>query len=370
MSNFVDIVGFQLEKVHTGVLKWFLETGTKYTTTDTTTKEKYNVIELLYTYKGKNPPFKEQDIASISCTPEWSSDDSRIRIDLVTEITLNNVSKPVWLVFEVKTDSIPYDKQLKNTRDTFKEFGDYVEYFLLLVGTSMIFERRVDGRYGFKTITSQQLFDIFKHYGRLRIVRDWTDALRREILRFNEVEKRLKNVPNGDLYNNRAYWEGHGYRYRFPLFYCLYEKLRKHLKRPDDWEIESGINNPVMHLAKSWQDNNHNNKNYKTYFEFNDNSYCLKVKIEKEKGKIGRDDLNQFRDRMIGKIQKITNIQQGKPSRKSYGTWNTIYKWEFEFGKMDLKKIAGEVNAINNNILPILGGVKCVCPWYKCNKKP
>jgi len=361
MSNFVDIVGFQLEKVHTGVLKWFLETGT---TTGTTTKEKYNAIELLYTYKGKTPPFKEQDIASISCTPEWSSDDSRIRIDLVTEITLNNVSKRVWLVFEVKTDSIPYDEQLKNTRDTFKKPGDYVEYFLLLVGTSMIFERRFDGRYGFKTITNQQLFGIFNHYGRLPIICDWTEALEREISRFNNVEANLKNTPHGNL-NTRAYWEGHGYRYRFPLWYCLYEKLRVHLKSRDDWEIESGINNPVMHWVKGWQDNNYNNKNYKTYFEFNDNSYCLKVKIDKKKigkGKIERDDLNQFRDRMIGKIQKITNIQQGRPSRKSYGTWNTIYKWEFEFTKMNLKNIAGEVNVINNNILPILGGVKCVCP--------
>jgi hypothetical protein len=362
MSNFVDIVGFQLEKVHTGVLKWFLETETK----ETTITEKYNVIESLYKYKSKKPAFKEQDIDSISCIPEWSCG-RKIRIDLVIEIKLKQVSKSVWLVFEVKTDSIPYEKQLENTRDTFIKPGDDVEYFLLLVGTSMIFERKFDGRYDFKTITNQELFDIFNCFKNsfkpLTIVIDWTDALRREISRFNNVEANLKNVPDGNLYN-RAYWEGYGYRCWFPLFFCIYEKLRKNLDFPGDWEIESGSNNPVMNWKKSWLDINCDNKNYKTYFEFHGDCYCFKVEIDKDKEKIGRDDLNQFRDNMIGGIEKIQGINlSGEISQRRYGKSNTIYKWKCEFGKRNLNEIAGEVNAINKNILPILGGKECPSPW-------
>ncbi|MGR5913206.1 PD-(D/E)XK nuclease family protein [Bacillus cereus] len=99
-SNFVDIVGYQFEKVHTGAIKWLLDSSNELIDHN----EKSNVLRNLYKMCGILPPFKSSDIDFIECKPEFSIGSGK-RVDLVIEITLNNGDLK-YIVIEMKVDTI------------------------------------------------------------------------------------------------------------------------------------------------------------------------------------------------------------------------------------------------------------------------
>lgn len=53
-SNFVEIVGYQFERVHTGVVKWILDSDSP----SVPMHEKFKVLERIYTMCEKTISFK------------------------------------------------------------------------------------------------------------------------------------------------------------------------------------------------------------------------------------------------------------------------------------------------------------------------
>ena len=130
-SNFVDIVGYQLEKVHTGMIKWLLEKKDN---------ERFEIIKRIYSNVGRNLDFTAGDICQIKCIPEYSFGRRR-KVDLVVEIYLNDNSCR-YLVMEMKVDSIPEENQLVGTCNDFidncKHTYSNTIFLLLLFGTAQV----------------------------------------------------------------------------------------------------------------------------------------------------------------------------------------------------------------------------------------
>lgn len=62
-SNFVDIVGYQFEKVHTGAIKWLLDSSN----TQIKQNEKFKIIRNIYDLCYIPLPFECSNINSVEC---------------------------------------------------------------------------------------------------------------------------------------------------------------------------------------------------------------------------------------------------------------------------------------------------------------
>jgi len=347
VENFVYIIGYQFERVHTGMIKWLLD----WDNTEISKTDKLTIIENFYKYSKKAMPFNLNHIDNITCISEYSFG-KRLKIDLVVKLELEK-DKEHYLVMEMKVDSIPYEDQLKSTKNIF-ESNNIVnakkticaDYFLLLFGSSFACDSP-GNRHDFSYLKLDDIISVFsgltiKNYP----YRDWIVSLEEELKRYVDVKRNIELLPSDSIYNSN-YWLKNNYRIYLPLFYYIYDDMRKHyLDRKKSWSIYSGINNPVMNWNGGWIGNDE----FELFWEFNYESFILKMWIDKNK--ISREQLNNMREKLYPVCEKTS--YQGVKTYRKYSEYNSIFKWDFDFKKMDFEEIA---KTVDNDILSIHSGL-------------
>ena len=337
MGNFVNIIGYQLEKVHTGVIKWLLEVPLN----GVTSQEQYDTLSNIYDYANRKTPFLKKDIIEIKCMPEFSFG-RRLRIDLVIEIITR--TKKYYLVCEMKVDSDPYTKQLDNTVELAnKKFkDDDITYLLILIGSSSVARETGDKHKYFITLDTHNLIEVFSPIKDINnISNNWIKSLEEECKRNINAVDNFKSIEPSCIWDKDKFIEL-GYRPYFSLYYYLYSHIRKKMTNSNDWKIYSGSNNPVMNWQKGWRKSN----SVRFYWEFNYLEYCFKVNIDKNI--TSKNDLNKLRDKITPVLDDCK--YKGKASQRRYGNWNTIYKWKFSLHNQSAEEI---VQIIENDIHPL-----------------
>lgn len=345
-SNFVNIVGYQLEKVHTGVIRWLLD----FNNNEISLEQKYEVLRRIFKMCNINITFTIDNIKNIICIPEYSLGRSR-KIDLVVKIDLIK-NRTKFLVIEMKVDSIPYENQLIGTYDDFIEANecnkDDILFLLFLFGTSQVC--LIPPLHGFHMFRLQEILEVFSgHNIEKGVYKDWIQALRDEDLRRTCI---IQNISVTTEIWDDEYWKEKGYRTWFPLFYYIYHELKRYSKRVYEWNIYSGQNNPVMNWKKGWLEKNVLGGKVHFYWEFNYEDFVLKVMLN-EDDKLSRDNLNILRKKVID-ICKNVGVAPGNQTQNRYGLYNSIYKWKYNFKTMDLSDIMQKVESIIDNIHPEL----------------
>lgn len=345
-SNFVSIVGYQLEKVHTGVIRWLLD----WKNQSVSFEQKYEILGRIYKICNINIPFSMNEIYNISCIPEFSFGRKR-KIDLVIKVDLiDNKSK--YLIIEMKVDSIPYKEQLIGTYEDFiqsKNCNNEDALFLLfLFGTSQVCI--IPDLHSFHVFRLPEILEVFSgHSIEQNVYKDWIYALREEEMRKSSIAFQIDRVDN--LWKEE-YWKDKGYRTWFPLFYYIYNDLRKTSKRCSEWNIYSGQNNPVMNWSKGWLAKDILGSKIQFYSEFNYEDFVLKVKLDND-SMMSQDNLNMLRQE-IAKICKTTTKVKGKRTQNRYGIYNSIYKWNFDLKKEGMNEVMKKVDDILDVLYPML----------------
>ena len=145
-ENFVDIVGYQLEKIHTGVIAWLLDS-------ERSPLPAHEQAMLL----GKLAPdlLKGEEFTSTKAKREYSFGRSR-RIDLVLEIILKDQTK-TYVLIECKTDSDVSIDQLKKSKQAFSEKNPdgFISVIVLAIGAgqfTLMHQLQDIQRHGFHAI--------------------------------------------------------------------------------------------------------------------------------------------------------------------------------------------------------------------------
>jgi hypothetical protein len=334
-QNFVDVVGFQLEKVHTGVIAWLLDSDNSVVPA----RDKILVLSRFLLAS-----LQEDDISTISPIKEYSFGRRR-RIDLVVRV-IDNKSDTHYLLIEFKTDSDVDVKQLQQSRDAFLEKipNTVCSFFILTLGASQFtYQHKAEKikELGFVTLDILQTRRIFSDLsikGKNKIYDDWCNALEKEEVRCSTIDQVLHSMEHP--WDDRL-WKG-GYRLGFPVFYIFYGKLREQLDNGPfkNWAIYSGSNNPVMNWQDGWLQKGSGNEALSLYWEFNWSSLVLKAEL----GDKSHDIWRRLRD-------EITNLCSSSPvpGRKTAdrrGTWVSAYKWQFDFCRDSITEIITKVNMI------------------------
>ncbi|CAM4157888.1 PD-(D/E)XK nuclease family protein [Saccharibacillus endophyticus] len=348
--NFINIVGYQFERVHTGMIAWLLD----WTNPLVTPRQKYEILSRIYSAANQAVPFELSDIHSIVCKPEHSFGRRR-KIDLVVKIALREQS-PKYLVMEMKVDSIPYKEQLSGTIEDFSQTEGFAEndalFLLLLFGSSQVCIQ--PELYSFHVLRLPQIMDVFANLNvPYYAYTEWLDSLQEENSRSHRLEQKIKLAPSMKLNEEEnEYWRGQGYRLWFPLFYYIYDELKRHSSTNDQWEIYSGGNNPVMNWNPGWLAKQINGYPVHFYWEFNYQDFILKVKID-EKNRLPQSDLSTLRQTVVQLCQQNLPYS-GRQTQNRSGLYNSIYKWSFDFKHQEFEHIMREVNHILNTIHPLL----------------
>ncbi|WP_191559398.1 PD-(D/E)XK nuclease family protein [Metabacillus idriensis] len=341
-NNFVNIVGYQFERVHTGVIKWILDTRNQFVPLT----EKYKVIKRLFKHCQKPINFNWNQIDSINCTPEYSFGRRR-KIDLVIEIKLTSGSTK-YIVIEMKVDSIPYVEQLNGTFSDFTETITANEkdicFMLFLFGSSQVCE--VPTNHVFSICKVNNILRFFENLNITdKIYIDWLESLNEEEYRLNNIVNMLSDTI--DIWDEK-YWKDKGYRPLFSLFYYIYQLLKAKSKNPLDWNIYSGSNNPVMNWTPGWENLKYKGKSILFYWEFNYQDFVLKVKVN-EQDKLSHNELTALR-KEVESICNGLDIKKGYRTQNRYGVYNSLYKWNFDFLKEDFVDIMSSTEKILDRI--------------------
>lgn len=345
MKTFVDIVGYQLEKVHTGVIKYLLD----WENDEISFEDKRKIINDFYVRSNKPIRFDVNEISNIYCTPEYPFG-RKLKIDLVIEIELRSGDKH-HLVTEMKVDSLPYEDQLSRIFSSFSSGVDNnSNYFLFLIGSSSVCQLPEPNKlHGFSVVKIDEIISIFSDLNtKSKIYNDWIQTLNNEIQRRDSLINTLDQIESESFWkiNNRI-WLSKGYRIPFPLFYYLYHHLRKQLRDENGWEIYSVANNPVMNWSKEWVGKQGDILRF--FWEFNYSDFCLKICYDTRV--IDYNMLNEIRNRVYEFCEKTKNIQ-GRKTTMRYANqgYASIFKWNFDFKRDTFSFIA---DAVENDILSI-----------------
>ena len=333
-ENFVDIVGYQLEKVHMGVIAWLLDSERS----PLPVREQAVLLGKLAPDLGKGEKFR-----STRATREYSFGRSR-RIDLVLEIDLKDQPKTCVLI-ECKTDSDVSVDQLKKSAQAFSVKNPNVRFsvIVLAVGAgqfTLMHQKRDIQHLGFHAIAidvprALKIFSRLPIAGTTRIYDDWIASLQAEHTRSAQIDKAL--VELDDPKDTRLLKVG--YRTGFPVFYMFYDKLREFLdKGPfQGWGIWSGRNNPVLNWQAGWITRGSENNAIELYWEFNWDAFCLKAEIEKQNTACW-EHWQKIRPSIVQLC--ATCPIAGRRTANRHGSWVTAYKWKFDFCKEEPAAIA------------------------------
>jgi len=328
-DNFVDIVGFQLEKVHTGVISWLLDSRNP-------TVPESDRISLLS--KLLSNGMQNDDIASITPIQEYSFGRRR-KIDLVVKVMMKK-GDTCYLLIECKTDSDVDYEQLQQSRNAFLKEDPHAtcSFYVLTLGASQFTYQHMAEKIkelGFNVLNvsgTRKKFSGLSLEGKNKIYDVWCNALKREEERCLNVDKILLKMesPWDDRLRVR------GYRLGFPLFYMYYAKLRENLDNSPfkNWAIYTGRNNPVMNWQDGWIKNGQGEEALSLYWEFNWNSLILKVEL----GDKDHDRWGSLKDKIVH-LCKASPVPGRQPASRE-GTWVSVYKWEFNFCRTPVTEIS------------------------------
>ncbi len=331
-ENFVDIVGFQLEKIHTGMIAWLLDSE----------RSPLPVHEQAVLVKKLAPDLLQgKEVTSTKSVREYSFGRS-LRIDLVLEIFLKDQTKSCILI-ECKTDSDVSVKQLEKTAEAFSAKNSSVPFSViaLAVGAgqfTLMHQLHDIQRLGFHAIDVRCALEIFSRLsiaGTTRTYDDWIASLQAELTRSARIDTALAGLDHP--WNIRSVKTG--YRTGFATFYMFYARLRACLNKGpfQEWAIYSGRNNPVLNWQKGWIGAGSENDALGLYWEFNWDAFCLKAEIDKQNTACW-ERWQKIRPRIVELCAKCPNA--GRPTANRRGTWVTTYKWKFNFCKEEPVAIA------------------------------
>ncbi|NGQ93615.1 hypothetical protein G3578_00285 [Brevibacillus sp. SYP-B805] len=345
-SNFVNIVGYQFERVHTGVISWLLDTQNSIVPMDA----KYEILRRIHNICKKQIDFQIHEIEAITCIPEYAFGRRR-KIDIVVKIDLTNRNTK-FLVIEMKVDAIPTSEQLHGTQADFMQSNNAapndVLFLLFLFGSAHVCVQPA-----LQHFTLFRLPEILEVFAGLHldehIYEEWIESMKEEDLRRACIQSHLKDAPH--LWDE-GYWKDKGYRTWLPLFYYIYHDLKRHSKRYAEWDIYSGQNNPVMNWRNGWLAKTILGYNVTFYWEFNFEAFVLKVMLD-EKKKLPKRELDWLRKEIADLCDFETN-KGGRRTQDRYGTFNSLYKWSFDFKNQDFARIMSDVDQILANIHPKL----------------
>lgn len=328
MENFVNVVGFQLEKVHTGIIKWCLESSVGEPLTDL----KYKLMSNLYSHIGVEVPFSQNAVIEVKCIPEYSFG-RRLKVDLLIEISTQE--SKYYFACEMKVDSEPYKTQLDQTVLAIQnEFGNFEnnQFLLILIGASSVMREVGDQHEDFVVVVGNDLLNIFDCYKDESYISScWLDTIEEELERKNNALSNFLELHPDMIWSK----DGHkslGYRPFFSIYYYLYSQLREHFTLSSEWSIYSGSNNPVMNWNNGWKTVN----NFKFYWEFNYVEYCFKVQINTKV--VTRDKLNNLRDAVCPILEQAG--YEGWRSQRRYGEYNSLFKWNFDLQNQSFSEIS------------------------------
>ncbi len=341
LDNFVDIVGYQLEKVHTGVIAWLLDSD----------RSPLSLAEQVQLAEKLAPSLFQQkiNVQKITAFQEFSFG-RRLRIDLVLELHLEGDAKS-YILIECKTDSDVRIEQLQQSEAAFKQRYPNAPYFIIVLATGAG-QFTVTGQLqkilnlGYQAITLCEAINLFTGLsiaGKNKIYDDWLAALGAESDRSFQVDDALAKV--------KGPWDPHlakfGYRMGFPLFYMFYDKIRAQLEMGSykGWDIYSGSNNPVMNWKNGWVSLGSQQNPIKLYWEFNWWSFCLKAEITQQ-------NLQCWTDKVRPNLVQLCSgcPIQGRMVRNKGGTWVTAYKWDCDFCAETPAIIASKINTVLSHL--------------------
>lgn len=278
----IEVIGYQFERVHTGVIKWLLDSEYQ----DVPMEEKRKIIERIYEKSHQSSPFASDQVEEIICHPEYAFARTR-RIDLVVEIKMADGNRK-YIVMEMKVDTIPGGKQLQGTYNDFccrhSDQKDDTLFLLLLFGTAQVF--KIPDVPPFHVWKLSDIIDVFQGVEVSHpIYAEWMRVLEREQDRARHVEERLAGI--GGKGKDKG-WKRHGYRNRFSFFYYLYDQLRKYSRHgAEQWKIHGSPHNPLMNFT--WMPTTLFGKPVHVYFEFNYEHLFFKLADQEQK--LTRDEL-------------------------------------------------------------------------------
>lgn len=353
-DNFVNIVGYQLERVHDGIIKWLLDWSNESIDNDL----KHEIIKRIFSKAGKSIDFQKEDIKNIICETEYSFG-RKLKIDLLITIELKNGANK-YIVIETKVDSIPSEEQLKTIYNEFSSEHDPNDsiFLLLLFGTSHVCSLP-SNLHSFVPLKLDDIIEIFSFNMEVnnKIYDDWMQALKEEVERREKIEGYFKNLVNVNLNDPAAFWKSKGYRIWFPLFYYAYNKLREKSEQPDKWSIYSGGNNAVMQWTVRVSKNDLKDTqilqllgNFKKdiyfYFEFNDEEFWLKLDLNDQNMIASKSTIAAIKN-IVGSIWNAHNIRKGnKAGPYREGNYVSLYRVEFDFAREDFSNIIKEAENI------------------------
>lgn len=322
-DNFVDIVGYQHEKIHTGMIAWLLDSERS----PLTLSEQTAVISKLAPDISQGAKFTK-----VKATREYSFG-RRLRIDLVLEMNREDQTK-TYLLIECKTDSDVSVDQLEKSAKEFSEENPNISYtvIILAVGagqftlTHQLQEIRCRGFHAIDLPRALGIFSDLSIAGTTSTYDAWITSLQAEHTRTSQIDKALAKLDGP--------WDAQllkaGYRTGSPIFYMFYDKLRAHLDkgRFQGWAIDNGGNNPVMNWQEGWVTVGAGGDAIKLYWEFNWNAFCLKADI-KDRNTERWERWQEIRPVLIKLCESCPVAGRKTANRK--GTWVTAYKWEFDF---------------------------------------
>ena len=341
-ENFVDIVGYQLEKIHTGVIAWLLDSE----------RSPLPVHEQAVLVRKLAPDLlKGKEVTSTKAIREYSFGRS-LRIDLVLETVLKDQTK-ICVLIECKTDSDVSVNQLEKTKEAFSTNNPNVPFsvIVLAVGAgqfTLMHQLQDIQSHGFHAIDVPRALDIFSSLsiaGTTPIYDDWIDSLRAEHNRGDQIDKALGGLD--DPWNTRLLKTG--YRTGFPVFYMFYDKLRVFLdKGPfQGWDIYSGRNNPVLNWQEGWIPVGSENDAFSLYWEFNWDAFCLKAEIENQNAACW-ERWQKIRPAIVELCAPCPIAGRSTDNRR--GKAVTAYKWEFDFCKEAPLAIARKTGEILSHV--------------------
>lgn len=336
-DNFVDIVGYQLEKIHTGVIAWLLDSERSPLPSD-------EQAVLL----GKLAPdlLKGKEFTSTKAVREYSFGRS-LRIDLVLEIVLKDQTKFCVLI-ECKTDSDVSVDQLKKSEKAFSEKNPNTPFsvIVLAVGAgqfTLMHQLQDIQRHKYHAIDVPRALEIFSSLsiaGTTHAYDDWIASLKAERNRSVQIARTLGGLD--DPKDSRLLKIG--YRTGFPVFYMFYDKLRAFLDKGPfkGWAIKSGRNNPVLNWQE-WVTVGSGNDAFSVYWEFNWDAFCLKAAIEKDNTACWE----RWQQKRPAFVELCTPCPiAGRSTANKHGEWVTAYKWKFDFCKeapYDIARKTGDI---------------------------
>jgi hypothetical protein len=340
-ESFVEIIGYNLERVHAGVLAWLLDTRNE----SVPLSDKLAALSRLAGANVAGTP-----IQTIRTCREYSFG-RRLKIDLVIEIELRDkVTRSVAV--ELKTDSDIDVRQLARTREAYASRDPDARYFVFALGAGQFTiphqAKEIDD-IGFQAVPLGALLEIFGNLsikGKSRIYDDWISSLERELERNQLIWQNLSKFENP--------WadglEALGYRRGFPLFYAVYSKLRQELDKGAfaNWAIYSGRNNPVMNWSDGWVARELPDESWELFWEFNWDALCLKAHLDK----IREDRWSEVRCRLLQACE-APGIE-GRRANKRAGEYVSVFKWHFNFCNESAAGVSAKVSSVIQEVHPRL----------------